>query len=231
MDGQESLLSRHLESSEEWCMSIVKGAVGGVIAGVVGAAIWAGIVYATSREVGIVAWGVGGLVGLGVRLGVQEAHGFKYGGLAAGLALFALLLGKYAAVHLIVAGIKIDAGDLKVTEQEMILSKAEDIVKDRQAKKQKVNFAPGMTLEKASKQQDFPADVWKEATSKWNALPQDERTKIMKERDRETEELLGNLKAVVRRKGFLESFSGYDLLWFGLAMFTAFRLGSGLSSD
>lgn len=38
---------------------------------------------------------------------------------------------------------------------------------------------------------------------------------------------VGELRSAV----FEESFSPWDLLWFGLAMFTAFRVGSGLNQD
>ena len=49
-------------------MKFAKWGLGGLVGGAIGAAIWAGIVYAIHVEIGWLAWGVGALVGLGVRL-------------------------------------------------------------------------------------------------------------------------------------------------------------------
>ena len=47
-------------------MQTLKVIGAGILAGLIGAAIWAGVAYATHREVGLVAWGIGALVGAGV---------------------------------------------------------------------------------------------------------------------------------------------------------------------
>ena len=45
----------------------IKGMVGALLGGVIGAAAWAGVVYFTGKEIKLVAIGVGALVGLGSR--------------------------------------------------------------------------------------------------------------------------------------------------------------------
>ncbi|NOZ39633.1 MAG: hypothetical protein GXP24_05340, partial [Planctomycetes bacterium] len=40
--------------------------ISGAIAGAVGAAIWAAVAYFANLEIGYIAWGIGGLVGVAV---------------------------------------------------------------------------------------------------------------------------------------------------------------------
>ena len=46
-------------------MNMGRGIIGGALGGLIGAVIWAGISYFTGYEIGWIAWGVGGMVGLG----------------------------------------------------------------------------------------------------------------------------------------------------------------------
>ena len=202
-----------------------------LVGGAVGAAIWAGIAYATHREIGWIAWGVGGLVGLGVRVAARELVGARYGLLAAGVAALALVGGKFATVALIADDIKLDPAMVQTTDEGMIADYADEVVKDRQAKGKAVRFPAGMTLDKASKPADYPPDVWKEAAKKWADLGPAGQAAKKAEQKEQVVALMATVRGAVRQEGFKESFTPFDLLWFGLAMFTAFRLGSGLSGD
>jgi hypothetical protein len=74
------------------------GAFIGALAGaVIGAAVWAGIVIVTNYEVGIVAWGIGGLIGLLAMLG--GAKGQAMGMVCAAFALLSIFGGKVVAVR------------------------------------------------------------------------------------------------------------------------------------
>lgn len=206
-------------------------AIGAAIIGaIIGAAIWAGITYATNREVGFVAWGIGGLVGLAVRYAAQESEGPKFGALAAGVAILAIVAGKFLAASLIVSDIKVE-GFATVTDQDMIVRQADEIVRDRQAKGKRVNFPPGMTLEKATKREDYPADIWQEATKKWNAVGATEQQRLIADEKKQREEALGELKGKAREFVFRDSFGPFDILWFVLATITAYRLGAGTFSN
>ena len=211
-------------------MNLLKPALGGLVGGIVGAAIWAGIVYATGYSVGWVAWGLGALVGLGVRIMAGQDDGWALGFLAAGIAFVSLLGGKYLAVTLVVNK-AVGEIHFSTTPDEMLVSTADDVVKERLVQGKKVNFAPGMTLEKASKRADYPADVWKEAEKRWFAIPAGEQARLIKERDQIFEAEMGKKTGELRDRIFQKSFSPFDLLWFGLAMFTAFKLGSGMASS
>jgi hypothetical protein len=208
---------------------LVKAAGAALLGALIGAGIWAGITYATNREVGFIAWGIGGLVGLAVRYAAQESEGPKFGVLAAGVAILAIVAGKFLAVSLLVSSINI-GDNIQVTDQDMIVQQADEICKDRQAKGKRVNFPAGMALEKAHKREDYPTDVWQEATKKWNALGPAEQQRLIAEEKKEIEQFAGELKGELRNIGFRESFSPFDILWFLLATITAYRLGAGTFS-
>src|SRR5262245_9387722 len=101
-------------------MNIGKWVIGGLVGGRIGAGIWAGIVYATHRQIGWIAWGVGALVGVGVRLAAGEEYGPKPGVTAAVIAILALIAGKFAAVYLIVSSLGLGEVKVSVTAESMI---------------------------------------------------------------------------------------------------------------
>ena len=82
--------------------------VGGVIAALIGAGIWAGIAIATDYEIGILAWGLGVLTGFGVVL-LGRGGGPSFGLIAAVCALFSVFMGKYFAVAHILPNIAKEA--------------------------------------------------------------------------------------------------------------------------
>jgi hypothetical protein len=203
----------------------------GVLAGLVGAAVWAGISYAAKLEVGWVAWGIGGLVGLAVRVTAREWEGAKPGVIAVGIALLSIVAGKYLAVHFLVEK-ELSGMDVSVTDSDMIESIAAKLCKDRLAQGKRLAWPAGMTIEKASKPEDYPRDVWADATKQWNATPAAEKAKKIAEEKKQFEEIKNMVGGAVRQHAFKDSFSPFDALWFLLASLTAYRLGAGtFSSD
>jgi hypothetical protein len=74
--------------------------LGAVIGAALGALVWAGVATATGLEIGWVAWGVGGAIGLGAALG--GGRGPVTGGVCAALSLVAILAGKMLTADVIV---------------------------------------------------------------------------------------------------------------------------------
>jgi hypothetical protein len=210
---------------------MLKWALGGLAAGVVGAGIWAGIAYATQHEIGWIAWGVGLLVGLGVRLTAGEEDGPAPGVTAAIIAILAIVAGKYLAIHLLIAKETSNLGNSKASAQDMIASEASDICMERMSKNQRINWPRGVTLETATEQKDFPPDVWNEATARWQQLGPDEQKKRIQEHEKEYKAVVDTLTGQIRKVAFKESFGLFDILWFVLATVTAFKVGSGLASE
>lgn len=71
--------------------------VGAVIGGAIGAVIWGAIAYFTHHEVGYVAWGVGGLVGICVKMAAGEMDETFAGIIAAVGSVVSILAGKLLA--------------------------------------------------------------------------------------------------------------------------------------
>jgi hypothetical protein len=132
---------------------IVCGAIGGAV----GAGIWAAVGYFSHYEVGWIAWGVGVLVGFGVRLAADDADGTTPGVIAAGLAIAAVLAGKYLVVSLVIDNL-------------MAVGPAAD----------RPVPPPGVDM------------------------------------------------TAVKAEILARSFGGWDLLWFGLAAMTAYKIGAGI---
>jgi hypothetical protein len=211
----------------------LKWLVAGTIGGLIGAAVWAGISYATNFEIGWIAWGIGFLVGVCVRISAGEnEEGFAPGAVAGVIAIAAVLAGKYAAVSMLVASLDIDSTQINFTAEEMIASFADDIVKERTARGQSVVFPIGKTIDDAVAQADYPADVWQEAAAKWATIPAAEQQQQITQRREVMQALLGGFERNLRTEGFWQSFGLFDALWFFLAAATAYKLGHGnIASD
>ena len=162
------------------------------------------------------------LVGLGVRLLAGQDEGVAPGVTAAVIAVLAILAGKFAAVSQVVS--KVTTSLPPVKAKDMIVDVADDICRQREAKRIPIDWPPGMSLEKASNREDYPKDVWQEASQTWDKLGLAEQERRIEERKK----FLAGLKGNLRGWAFKDSFSGFDILWFILATATAFKLGSGL---
>lgn len=79
----------------------MKGLIAGIIAGIAGAALWAGIAAVTGFEIGWLAWGIGAAVGAAVAWGSEGSP--VTGGLAVVIAILAIVTGKYITVEIVLA--------------------------------------------------------------------------------------------------------------------------------
>ncbi len=79
--------------------ALIRGALGGVAAAVLGAAAWAGIVIGTEYELGIVAWAIGAACGYAVTVAAAGAKGTPLQVLAVLTSALGIAGGKYATFH------------------------------------------------------------------------------------------------------------------------------------
>jgi len=84
---------------------IVPALLGGLIAAVLGGAVWGGVAIWTGYEIGYVAWGVGLLCGLGVVMLSQGKRGMPLQVIAVVASVLGILIGKYMSFFDAVKGI------------------------------------------------------------------------------------------------------------------------------
>src|SRR5262245_48674633 len=111
-------------------MSLVNGVVASAAGGVLGALVWAGVSYATDYEVGWIAWGIGALAGYGMSFGLKGACDQSSGIVAAVIALAAVFVGKYAAVHLAVHKSVMEYSATPIDDQALHVRLADDVVEE-----------------------------------------------------------------------------------------------------
>ena len=264
--------------------------LGGSIGGLIGAVIWAAVTHYSGYEISWIAWGIGGLVGVGVRLGTSGSGGISHGGTAAIIALVAVLGGKWAAVRfelsafmadddavLIViadtivaereeAGVRVPMppGEYAESHREMYPSDvwseavrrweaidpqqqdvmralpdlanpqiwvvwlADDVVAEFESDGRDVDWPPGMDIESAWREDHYPADVWAEAQTRWDGMSESDRDAFKASVTREIGQEMALGEQEMLNWLFLQSFTIFDILWVGLAVVTAFKLGAGM---
>ena len=214
----------------------MKDVVFGLIGGALGALLWAGVVYVTEYEIGWIAWGVGGLVGFSVALGNKDRgrSPMAAGSLAVIITVLSIVAGKYAAVEMLLPSDVeiIEAYTESFDNEEYVISfMADDVAAEFESLGRPVVWPEGVDPASASTQSDYPPDVWAEADRTWARMSDDERTAFREEREAQVrqnvETSLPDIRAAISRGGFFGSFAPMDLIFFGLAMVTAFGMGSG----
>ncbi len=208
-------------------------ALGGVGGGVLGALIWAGVAYAFQLEIGWIAWAIGGLVGFGVTLGNRGPGGTATGVLAVGISVMSILAGKYWAVQIAMpdADTIVEAYAEQLDNEEFVVSYVADAVAEEfELEGKAVDWPAGVDPEQASTRAEYPPDVWTEALTRWSTLSDDGKTQFRNDREQEMRAnvaaAMPELRATAAEEGFLGSFGPLDILFFGLAVVTAFKIAA-----
>lgn len=196
---------------------LLRPSLAGVVAAVVGGAIWAGIVALTDMEVGWVAWGVGGLVGFAMSK-ATTMRSAQVAGIAAVMAILGLLCGKVFI-------------QIFVTRPafEQALRENENAVASVVAwgMREEKAFPPETQakLDALSPTDTVPDALWEEmsaaAKAEAEGLTEEERAEM---RDHYVTSVLADVGPWQQLRW---GFSLYDLLWFGLAVTTAWRMTRG----
>lgn len=214
-------------------MSFLKWLAAGFIGAAIGGAVWVGVGYFAEAEVGYIAWGIGLLAGIGVRVAADEDDLGMMSGFAAIISASAVIfLSKYLVVSMLVNDAMGEIPtDFEVTPNDMIVGIADEVVTEWETAGKPVNWPPGMTIDEASEEVHYPKDVWAEASNRWNEIPPEEQRNQMNERKEAQQQFIEGLSETIKEQAFEESFNGFDLLWFGLAALTAFRVGGSALDD
>lgn len=217
----------------------MKDLVFGVIGGVVGAAVWAGVAYFTEYEIGWIAWGIGGLVGYCVAVANKDRlrSPTQAGVIAVVITALSIAGGKYLAVELFIPSDDdlVEMLTASFEDEEYVLSyMADDVATEFEAVGRALEWPSGVDPANAATQAEYPAEVWDEAVARWSALTEAERVEFREAREAATraniEASLPEIRAMMTRGGFAGSFTPMDLIFFGLGMVTAFSVASGRRS-
>lgn len=206
---------------------MLKGIIGGAIAGGIGAAVWAAIAYFAGREFVIVAWGIGGFVGVVTAAAAGKDKGDGLGIVAALIAVLAILGGKYGAGYALVQKAIAANPPVVIDDNYLMVMQATEVAEEWEQGGKTLSWPAGQNLESAEQKEHFPADVWTEAMKRWDATPTEERERIRTAMIQGQAQFRSTLGSSLTWDTFKAMFDAWDALFIGLALFTAFRLGSG----
>lgn len=210
-------------------MAVVKWLIAGLIGAGIGGAIWVAIAYYANYEVGYVAWGIGLLAGLGVRRTMDASEINPASGVAAcGAAIMMIAMSKYYVAHLAAkdAVAQFTAGKLW---NDPIAQIAADVIKEKEAAGETVSPPEFRENETAPGEMEvtFAPEIQAEAQTRWDAMPEAERSELEEAQRIQGEAAAAEMVSEFRDLAFKGSFGPYDLLWFGFAMVTAYKVGRG----
>jgi hypothetical protein len=197
--------------------SSARAIVAGLLAALLGAGIWTAVVAMTGFEVGWVAWGVGVLVGFAMsRFTTQRS--VQLGVYAAVLAVLGLAVGKVATVRMMVPSY----GREIVMDNETILAQAFAI---EMRANERFSAQLSLDLARFGRDDSLPAPLvnrmMDEAQARMAAAEPAERERVA---TMFANSILGEVSLTEQ---FTASLSLFDLLFFALAIATAFKFMRG----
>lgn len=212
---------------------MIRCLLGGLVGGAIGVVAWVLIGYYANFEIGWIAWVIGFLSGFGVRyagsMDDQEGSAAK-GVMAAAIACGAILIAKIIVVAMFVGDVSDEivnmANRISCTDENAVALMADENVKELTEQGKPVAWPPGVTFETAEKKSDYPAEIWKQAETRWNDLNDQQKDDF---KQAKKQQMIDAADAIAGSIGpsLKDSFSPWDLLWFGLALVTAFQIGNG----
>lgn len=204
----------------------------GVVAGLIGAAIWAAIAYYANMEIGWVAWGIGALVGVAMAAVAQQT-GPALGAAAVVITILSIVGGKYASVQVAISAALGDESEIFAAyESEEFLTGflADAEVERRTLENEPINWPAGVDPTAAEAKADYPPEVWAVADEAWSKMTPEQQEEFKQERITEGRTNVAAYADAIAGEAFTESFGAMDILFFGLAVFTAFRLAGSESA-
>jgi hypothetical protein len=200
---------------------VLFGLLGGTIAG----AVWVLVAYSIHSIAGYAAWLVGLFVGLGVRLAAGPRDGWAPGLTAVGVTAFVLVVARLIVSYLLASEILAMVPQGDVSERTMLLQIARQVAEEYEQKHIKLDWPNGNSPADAATPEDYPEAIWAEAQARWEAKSPDEQKAEMEQTETRWRTLHGFAIGLL----FISYFHAIDVIWLGLAFFTAFKVGSGAS--
>lgn len=207
---------------------MIKGIIGGLIGGAIGAAIWAAIAYYAHVQLGIVAIGVGALVGCGTFMFAGGEVSPVTGAAAALIALASIAGGKYLTIHAYVANVTGTVqSKIEVTDDIALVHISRQVAEEWEKAGKKLAWPKDSNAEEATEESEFPKDVWADASARWNAMSDTQKDGYKRDLKATLHAEVAGIASNVETDVFKKSFNFLDILWGFLAVGIAFRIGSG----
>lgn len=211
-----------------------------VIAGLLGAGLWAWVAFATEYEFAVVACLIGVFVGAAAYYGSGGHLTAINGLLAVAVTCASITLGKMAIVEIMIQDELSTAQsqlfdpvlDRLATDDEYVISYlADDVAMERTDAGETLAWPGGDEYEEREREADYPAAIWAEAEALWEGMSpadrQDYREELIENQEAVHEALMGYVSSEARDAGILGMFHPMDLLFYAIAMYIAYRAGSG----
>ncbi len=202
----------------------------GLVAGAICAAIWAAVGLLANIELGILALGVGFLVGTAVAYGTDHRGDISTGVMAAVIAVLAVCGGKWAMIHF-TAERELDKLNSQLvgtmSEDEVFASYvAGDLVAADEAKGVSVTWPEGIVPNEALGAAQFPAGYWDKAVAATSGLSAVDARNLKEDvAERLIASASGDL-AEAKMNAFVETFGLMDILFLGMALFYAYSIAA-----
>lgn len=208
---------------------VIRGVLGSLIGGAIGALVWAGVAYFIGIELGWLAVGVGFLCGVGMSVGAKDDTDTVTGVIAAIIALVAIAGGKYIVVEATASKFTSQMNQqLQLTDADLRLYLASQIVQEYESQGKALVWPEGITSnDDTEKIEDYPADVIKDLDARWSAMT---LAQVEEYRRQTTEYLKGQTSEIVSQAksgAFTASFGWLDIVFGIIAIAAAFQVGSG----
>lgn len=208
-------------------MGPLKALIGAAVGGAIGAGVWAAVVYNFEVEISWIAIGVGLLCGLGAALAAKGDTDSLTGGIAALVAVASIAGGKYLAVHYTVQQVVKGVGQVEFGESDAQMYMAHQVMEEYASNGLKLNWPEGKDADSVETIEDYPADLRKDVSIRWEGMSVDERERyrssVKASLDHEFADAMGDVES----EGFFAMFEPLDILFVLLAIFSAYKVGSG----
>ncbi len=198
--------------------------ISGLMAALLGGAVWAGVSHWTGYEIGFLAWGVGLIVGFAVSSAAKQRAGVVTALFACVFAVGGIAVGKYGGLWLDIDAMVRQTRDEPISDELLTTYLADQIILVREGQGQEVEWPTGVESMDADAAADYPADVWAEAEKQWAVMTASERAAFRRSVTENAEQQLRDLPLATM---LVSSIGVHDILWLGLAVVSAFRLGLG----
>ena len=203
-------------------MKLVHASLAAALGAAVGAVVWVIVRNVTGFELGLIAWGIGVLAGLGAATATAGKSDNSTGFAAACVAVLAIAGAKYTFAVMIHNEFKQEIGMVSLTEENMIALQADEIALAREEAGERITWPDGYDYESATEEPHYPADIWEEAEAQWYEIPESDREQMKDLMNMTFEEVFPKPLDILRM-----DLSPFDVLWIILAFASAFKIGSG----